>query len=109
MKKFLLPLSIILLFTACQKEISYEKTVGADENKQAKISVCHYDAATGISKTIEINANALAGHLEHGDLKGDCSTVLTTICHQDWMVKNLDVDHYRNGDPIPQVTDQSAW
>jgi len=113
MKKSLLPLFAILLFTACQKEISMdkasEKNAGADENKQAKILVCHYDAATGISKTIEINANALAGHLEHGDLQGDCSTVLTTICHQDWMVKNLDVDHYKNGDPIPQVTDQSIW
>jgi uncharacterized protein (TIGR02145 family) len=113
MKKRLLQLFAILLFTACQKEISMdkasEKIAGVDENKQAKISVCHYDAATGISKTIEINANALAGHLEHGDLQGDCSAVLTTICHQDWMIKNLDVDHYRNGDPIPQVTDQSAW
>ena len=91
MKKFLLPLSAILLFTACQKEISSEKIIGADENKQAKIFVCHYDAVTGISKTIEINANALAAHLEHGDLQGDCSVVLTTICHQDWMIKNLDV------------------
>jgi len=25
------------------------------------------------------------------------------------MVKNLDVDHYRNGDPIPQVTDHVVW
>ena len=32
-----------------------------------------------------------------------------TICYQDWMTKNLDVDHYRNGDPIPQVTDPATW
>jgi uncharacterized protein (TIGR02145 family) len=25
------------------------------------------------------------------------------------MTKNLDVDHYRNGDVIPQVTDSSQW
>lgn len=31
------------------------------------------------------------------------------ICNQIWMGKNLDVDHYRNGDPIPQVTDPAAW
>lgn len=31
------------------------------------------------------------------------------IGDQEWMVKNLDVDHYRNGDPIPQVTDGTAW
>ena len=28
---------------------------------------------------------------------------------QTWMLKNLDVDHYRNGDVIPQVTDPTAW
>ncbi len=32
-----------------------------------------------------------------------------TICSQIWMLKNLDVDTYRNGDPIPQVTDQTQW
>jgi uncharacterized protein (TIGR02145 family) len=28
---------------------------------------------------------------------------------QTWMKKNLDVDRYRNGDPIPQVTDSTVW
>jgi uncharacterized protein (TIGR02145 family) len=32
-----------------------------------------------------------------------------TICSQDWMTKNLDVATYRNGDPIPKVTDPTAW
>ncbi len=32
-----------------------------------------------------------------------------TICDQSWMSENLDVSTYRNGDPIPQVTDFSAW
>jgi len=31
------------------------------------------------------------------------------IGDQTWMVKNLDVDHYRNGDPIPEVKDPYAW
>ena len=31
------------------------------------------------------------------------------ICNQTWMLKNLDVDKYRNGDPIPQVSDYSQW
>lgn len=31
------------------------------------------------------------------------------IGDQVWMLKNLDVDHYRNGDPIPQVTDSTEW
>ncbi|MEW4925036.1 FISUMP domain-containing protein [Algibacter sp. 2305UL17-15] len=37
----------------------------------------------------------------------DYSTI--TIGEQCWMQKNLDVSHYRNGDPIPQVTDATAW
>jgi uncharacterized protein (TIGR02145 family) len=28
---------------------------------------------------------------------------------QQWMSKNLDVAFYRNGDPIPQVTDPAVW
>ena len=32
-----------------------------------------------------------------------------TICCQTWMSKNLDVTKYRNGDPIPQVTNGAAW
>ena len=96
MKKFLSPLLAILLFTACKKP--------------DKIKVCHYDVVSGTSKTIEVYPNALAVHLAHGDLLGDCPAVLSsTICDQDWMVKNLDVTTYRNGDPIPQVIDPSAW
>ncbi|MEI6089274.1 MAG: FISUMP domain-containing protein [bacterium] len=36
-----------------------------------------------------------------------CTEVV--IGTQTWMCKNLDVDHYRNGDEIPQVTDSIAW
>ncbi|MFC0773765.1 fibrobacter succinogenes major paralogous domain-containing protein [Terrimonas alba] len=102
MKKLLLPLLATLVFTSCQKQISTEKEskeiASATANKKAKIMVCHS------SKTIEISQNALAAHLAHGDIQGDCSVPTTTICDQTWMVKNLNVDHYRNGDPIPQVT-----
>jgi uncharacterized protein (TIGR02145 family) len=40
---------------------------------------------------------------------GPASVPEVTICAQRWMVKNLDVDKYRNGDPIPKVTDPTAW
>jgi uncharacterized protein (TIGR02145 family) len=39
----------------------------------------------------------------------DNSIQTVKIGNQDWMVKNLDVVVYRNGDTIPQVTDSSAW
>lgn len=32
-----------------------------------------------------------------------------TIGTQTWMVENLKTTHYRNGDPIPNITDNSAW
>ncbi|MBM2816584.1 MAG: hypothetical protein HW421_3346 [Ignavibacteria bacterium] len=32
-----------------------------------------------------------------------------TIGSQVWMRKNLDVDHYRNGDSIPEVRDSMQW
>lgn len=38
---------------------------------------------------------------------GDFETV--TIGTQVWMRKNLDVTTYRNGDPIPEVTDPTKW
>jgi uncharacterized protein (TIGR02145 family) len=31
------------------------------------------------------------------------------ICGQTWLKSNLNVSHYRNGDPIPQVTDSATW
>jgi uncharacterized protein (TIGR02145 family) len=31
------------------------------------------------------------------------------ICGQIWMTKNLDLATYRNGDPIPEVTDSLQW
>ena len=37
------------------------------------------------------------------------STPSIVIGAQQWMQKNLDVTTYRNGDPIPEVTDPSAW
>jgi uncharacterized protein (TIGR02145 family) len=30
-------------------------------------------------------------------------------CAIKWMTKNLNVDHYRNGDPIPEVKDATQW
>lgn len=37
------------------------------------------------------------------------SNASTTICGHTWTTSNLDVNTYRNGDPIPQVTDPLAW
>lgn len=37
------------------------------------------------------------------------TTLIIPICSEVWMVRNLDVNSYRNGDPIPNVTDPAVW
>ncbi len=37
------------------------------------------------------------------------SPLTVKICNQVWSTKNLDVDKYRNGDPIPKVTNSKQW
>ncbi len=34
---------------------------------------------------------------------------IVTISKQIWMAENLNVEYYRNGDPIPQVQDKDEW
>jgi len=79
MKKLLLPLLSILLFTACQKQITREneqkvpgeKSSLAAKSPTGKIDICHYDVATASWHSININLNAWPEHLAHGDIRLD--------------------------------------
>jgi len=42
------------------------------------------------------------------DIDGNVYDIVS-IGEQDWIVQNLKVTHYRNGDPIEHVTDNSTW
>lgn len=42
------------------------------------------------------------------DIDGNVYRVVK-ICDQWWMVENLKVTRYRNGDPIPNITDRDEW
>jgi len=42
------------------------------------------------------------------DIDGHMYPTLT-IGNKVWMAKNLQVTHYRNGDPVPNITDSTAW
>jgi uncharacterized protein (TIGR02145 family) len=44
----------------------------------------------------------------NGTIDEDCYASVK-ICDQTWMLKNLDLSTYRNGDPIPEITDPIAW
>ncbi len=54
------------------------------------------------SKALDIKSDALINELTVG--QGNFTTL--TI---EWSSTNLDVEYYRNGDIIPQVTDPTAW
>src|SRR5215216_6268275 len=78
MRKLLSPLLSILLFTACQKEISTDTDKVSEEiasvaasKTSPKINVCHYDAVNGTYKIISINLNAWPIHQAHGDVRLD--------------------------------------
>ena len=42
------------------------------------------------------------------DIDGNVYQTITN-CNQTWTKSNLNVSHYRNGDAIPQVTNQAQW
>jgi len=54
------------------------------------------------------SVNFTAPIIEKTLLEGNWTDAVT-IGTKTWMKKNLDVTTYRNGDPIPQVTDPSQW
>ena len=70
--------------------------------------------ATPAEGLLVYQTDAVAGfyYIKNGIWTGlnDAATYpANTICTQQWMDKNLEVTTYRNGDPIPYVTDPVAW
>ena len=58
-------------------------------------------AGTTYGNSVQFTTNTIDidGNLYHS----------VTIGAQVWMVENLKVTHYRNGDPVPNVTDNAQW
>ncbi|MFO7891378.1 MAG: FISUMP domain-containing protein [bacterium] len=66
-------------------------------------------SGTGVSsKTVNVTQ---AGGAETGIMTDQDGNVYQTvkIGNQWWMAENLKVTHYRNGDPIPNITSDSEW
>lgn len=58
--------------------------------------------------------NPYAIELSDNSIDDNCNgqideTIFINICNQVWMLKNLDVSKYRNGDEIPQAVSTQEW
>jgi len=45
----------------------------------------------------------------NGSAASGLSLPNVVICDKIWMIRNLDVSRYRNGNQIPEITDPSVW
>ncbi len=79
--------------------------VGANQNLKVDFTptdITNYNTAT---KTVTINVTEVTTVT---DYDGNVYQTIV-IGTQTWMVENLKVTHYRNGDEIDNITDNTAW
>ena len=117
MKKSIYILSIFTLIYSCTKK---ESTSSVTPPVVIKLSGCD-SIKQGLLKTTSdtvrlVSCVSITGcdSVRLGLLKSTkdllrlgCNSV--TIGTQKWMIVNLDIETYRNGDIIPQVTDPTVW
>jgi uncharacterized protein (TIGR02145 family) len=76
--------------------------------------VVSYVSWSNTSITVTVPSLALSGKvsvtvlgIKSNELDFTCNSIM--IGNQEWMVKNIDVTTYRNGDAIPECTDNTQW
>lgn len=108
MKKLIFACSVLLsvcLVTAQNVGIGTSTPMAKlDVNGTFKVT----DGSQGQGKILTSDAVGLASWQPPPPPPGT-SDPSVSICCQRWMTKNLDVVTYRNGDTIPQVTDEVEW
>lgn len=67
------------------------------------------DGTEGAGKVLTSDAAGMASWQPPAPPPSPAYYPTVSICCQTWMTRNLDVATYRNGDPIPKVTDGAAW
>ena len=92
MKRVIFILSLFTLINSCTKK---ESTPTVTPPVVIKLSGCDSVRLGLLKSTKDL-------------LRLGCNSSIT-IGTQQWMIVNLDVETYRNGDTIPQVTDKAAW
>jgi uncharacterized protein (TIGR02145 family) len=76
--------------------------------KKIKTTWIHILIVTGLLLVLVSNKVYDDNNKPVRDIDGNIYTTVT-IGAQVWMVENLKVTKYRNGDPIPNVTDNNSW
>jgi uncharacterized protein (TIGR02145 family) len=66
-------------------------------------------APSGIGKMTLKNKQVLNGKFEDGEYQKPFSCKEVKIGDQIWMAENLNVDHFRNGDIIPEAKSSQEW
>lgn len=71
-------------------------------------AICHSFNNNG--HTVTVNSGVSLNILGNNAIDFDNNLYpIINIGTQNWLQTNLNVSHYRNGDPIPQVTDPTEW
>jgi uncharacterized protein (TIGR02145 family) len=81
--------------------------IAFSQNVEVQGSIKVVDGTQGINKVLTSDADGLASWQSPSPKPRYYHSI--NICCNSWMTKNLDVDHYRNGDPILKVEDAAEW
>ena len=67
------------------------------------------DGSNGEKNNINVTYSYKAGPILSYGFGNYSSKTIITSCNQTWMAENLKAIKYKNGDPIPEVSDPTAW
>ena len=80
------------------------------QNVEVQGSLKIVDGTQGENKVLTSDADGLASWmLVSPPSASDTYYKSVNMCCNSWMTENLDVNHYRNGDPIPHVSNATDW
>lgn len=101
---------------------NFGTTRGTNFASFADINAIDYTSWTDTEIILKVPVGAISGKVwlvVNGEKSNELSFTVKSIINdnyqtvtigtQVWMLKNLNVSHYRNGDSIPQVTDATQW
>lgn len=85
--------------------------IAFSQNVKVEGSIKIVDGTEGINKVLTSDADGLASWQTAPPPSAPNAIYYQSVnvCCNSWMTKNLDVDTYRNGDPIPKVEDATTW